>query len=70
MASLRSIGSRILGLFTRSHQCEGGPLAGSALVLTERSTSTAWVEVRGEIGRYVINSKGDLEWQKRPRRKS
>ena len=35
-------------------RCEGGPWQGYTLALdTETGCSTAWIELRGTIGRYI-----------------
>lgn len=61
---IRQLGTRFLALFARASVCRDGPLLGEKLVLTEYSRSTAWVEVRGEVGRYVLD-KGKLIWESR-----
>ena len=63
--NLRQIGTRILGLFCSLHECRDGPMRGETLVLTEHDRATAWIEIRGEVGRYVRDRKGRLAWQRR-----
>jgi hypothetical protein len=63
--NLRRLGTRLLGLFVRTHQCADGPMQGEQVALSEHSNSTAWLEVRGEVGRYVTDKRGRLTWEKR-----
>jgi hypothetical protein len=64
--SLRRFGSRLLGLFTRSHVCANGPMQGEELILSEHSPNSAWLEVGGTVGRYVLDKKtGRLKWEDR-----
>jgi hypothetical protein len=61
--SLRRFITRSLALFTRLHRCADGPMQGAALILSEHSPNSAWVEVRGEVGRYVMGKDGALRWE-------
>lgn len=56
--------TRALALFTRTHRCHDGPMAGETVVLSEHSKASAWLEVRGEIGRYVEGDDGRLHWER------
>ena len=56
--------TRALALFTRSHKCADGPMQGEAVILTEHSRASAWMEVRGEVGRYVEGEDGRLHWER------
>jgi hypothetical protein len=40
-------------------------MQGEQVALSEHSNSTAWLEVRGEVGRYVTDKRGRLTWEKR-----
>lgn len=61
---LRQLGSRMFDLFRAPHSCADGPMQGEILILSEHSTSTAWVEVNGERGRYVTDDRGRLQWER------
>ena len=57
--------SRMLGLSAQSHVCENGPMEGESIVLTEHSPNSAWIEIRGVVGRYVSDGQGRLKWEPR-----
>jgi hypothetical protein len=56
--------TRILGLSAQRYTCDNGPMKGETLVLTEESRSSAWLELRGEVGRYVVGADGRLVWER------
>jgi hypothetical protein len=57
--------TRRLPLLFHGFRCNDGPMQGQKIVLTEYSRSTAWLEVNGQIGRYVANRDGRLQWEAR-----
>lgn len=61
---IRAFLTRTLGLLFRSHKCADGPMQGETLILTENSNASAWIEIRGEIGRYVRDKDGRLTWER------
>lgn len=61
---LRSLGTRMLDLFRSRHSCLDGPMAGEILTLTENSNASAYLVIKGEIGRYVADSRGRLTWER------
>lgn len=56
--------TRRLPLLYGLWQCQGGPCAGEWVVLTENDDKTAWIDWRGEVGRYESNNRGKLIWQR------
>lgn len=54
-----------LGLCSTPHVCDNGPMEGESLVLSEHSRNTAWLEVNGQVGRYVTDKRGKLVWEPR-----
>jgi hypothetical protein len=59
-------GTRVLRLITRVHCCQNGPMAGETVVLSEYSPNSAWLEINGRVGRYVLDEKqGRLVWEDR-----
>jgi hypothetical protein len=63
--NLHRLATRSLALLFNLRRCHDGPMQGAALVLTENSPNTAWIEVNGCIGRYVADKNGKLVWQPR-----
>lgn len=64
---MRKFGTRFLPLIARGYPCRGGPLAGSIVFLTERSTNTAYIEWNGHVGHYIHHESRDgmltLRWE-------
>lgn len=64
---MKQRGTRFLPLVAIGYECIGGPLNGSTVFLTERSTTSAYIEWGGYIGRYIYHdskrSRDTLRWE-------
>lgn len=59
---MRHQGTPRLPLLADAYTCADGPAQGARIVLTEHSRSTAWLDIRGDVGRYVLQD-GKLKWE-------